>query len=1085
MTSKSTSEHYDLKALSYVFDNARVGLALCRAQDNCLEMVNPAFARMHGYQVDELMGLSPSEVFAPEFMERLSDCEKINLECAKNDMAFETEHLRKDGSSFPVYVHITVIKDANNKVQHRIASVQDISDRYSLQQLNETKDQLLSSILESSPDIVTFAIDTEYQYLAFNHQHQVIMNNRWGQNIRIGQSIFEVINSRDDADQAKACFDRAMKGESFSIEQCYGDVVHYERQYWQIFYSPILDAQGQVSGVSCFNLNITQKKQSDRLMRVLLSAINSSSESVFLIDIPTASFLYVNQTASDTLGYSKEELLNGMTVWDIDPNTCEQGGFEYIEFLRDQYDQCFESLHKSKAGKVYPVEVKVHHILFEDAEYNLAITQDISERKHNERMNLQSHENYKHLSENSTDVVIRYNLKLEIIYVNPVVELIIGVDKTQLLGRRLGQSNILSSESTNQLKTLVTQVIATGEVAEFESIYYTDKLVFAGNEKIIPKAIQLADSACWSYNKLIPEYDDQGEIISVLFIGRDITELKHTQESLEKKERDFRTLVESTPDTICRYDMDCKRVYANPAMMNLVPSHVNILGSTPTDVCESPGTRAYEASIIEVFETGKASVIDVEWRTSRGNTIISQIHIVPEIDEQGNVITVLAVGRDIKQQKQYENKIKYIANYDVLTGLLSRNHVQELSQLLMEEADQSGRQVAFVFIDLDGFKSVNDTLGHAMGDILLKKVANRLNTKTREHDLLSRQGGDEFLMVLPDISSETAVVDRIVDLQKALDVPIVVNDFDLRVSMSVGIAFYPTHGQTFDELLKKSDMAMYWSKDTGKNTCTVYSEEIDNHSIEKLIMQNEIKLSLERNEFELYYQPQVDIVSGKMVGAEALVRWNHPEKGMIRPDEFISIAELSGSILSLGEWVIREACRQIACWQEQGIYLNIAVNVSAVQFKKSNLDVIVSDALQQSNIDAKWLELEITESGMMYDSEKTLELTQQLSLMGVRIAIDDFGTGYSSLAHIKRFSIDKLKIDKCFITNILLDNDDYRIVQAIIHMAKSLKLEIIAEGVESNEALSLLQSMGCKLAQGFHFSEPVPVGNFEQLFNEH
>jgi diguanylate cyclase (GGDEF)-like protein/PAS domain S-box-containing protein len=442
-------------------------------------------------------------------------------------------------------------------------------------------------------------------------------------------------------------------------------------------------------------------------------------------------------------------------------------------------------------------------------------------------------------------------------------------------------------------------------------------------------------------------------------------------------------------------------------------------------------------------------------------------------------LQTIVVAKDITDRKMIEQKIEYMAHHDALTGLPNRVLAHDRMERAIAYAREHNTMSALLFIDLDGFKAINDTLGHSIGDRVLQSVSQRLRECLRERDTLSRQGGDEFLLIL---SALTTLIDIKIIAEKlieAFDQPFYVQNHPLSLSASIGISRYPDDGADFETLLQSADMAMYKAKESGKNTYRFYTKEMIHHQLDYFTLQNDLKTAVIEKQFVLHYQPQIDLGQNRIVGVEALIRWRHPQRGMIPPMEFIPLAESSGLIVQIGEWVIREASAQAARWQSMGIEIGVAVNISGVQFKRGNLAEVVSDALKDSKLPPSYLELELTESIMMQDVESTLQMVHRLKAHGVQLSIDDFGTGYSSLAYLKRFALDKLKIDQSFVRDILSDQEDAIIVSTIVQMAKSLNLKTIAEGVENQAVLDVIESYGCDEVQGYHFAKPLEAAAFE------
>ena len=459
--------------------------------------------------------------------------------------------------------------------------------------------------------------------------------------------------------------------------------------------------------------------------------------------------------------------------------------------------------------------------------------------------------------------------------------------------------------------------------------------------------------------------------------------------------------------------------------------------------------------------------------------------------------SVLAIVRDITDRKTSEKKIFNLAYFDELTELPNRQLFTQSLERTIATAQRDGRQFAVLFVDLDRFKRINDTLGHGVGDELLKEVAGRLEKCTRSTDSvtrvdssedsgikLARLGGDEFVIKLDDVENvETvsAIASRVIS---ALTPPFSCEGHQFVVTPSIGIALYPQDGQTGEELLTNADSAMYRAKFHGRNNYKFYSETMRTKSLHRLDLENQIRKAIDNGQFELHYQPKVDAETWSLVGAEALLRWNHPERGRIAPDDFIPVAEETGLIVPIGQWVLREACKQVRAWSTLPLgAIPVSVNISSHQFASDSLVEDVLDAVSGAGIDALLLELEITESVLLQDADNTLNALQQLKQAGVSLSVDDFGTGYSSLSYLKRFPIDTLKIDKSFVTDLHYDTDDAAICAAILAMAQQLALNVVAEGVETEEQLEFLRRHGCNQIQGFLCSKPLSVHDFAAMLN--
>jgi diguanylate cyclase (GGDEF)-like protein/PAS domain S-box-containing protein len=501
----------------------------------------------------------------------------------------------------------------------------------------------------------------------------------------------------------------------------------------------------------------------------------------------------------------------------------------------------------------------------------------------------------------------------------------------------------------------------------------------------------------------------------------------------------------------------------------------------------SPFNCDVRSKAIDPTDMRKGSIwiiMDITGRKQAENELLqahAQLEQLVELRTQELSRTVAELEQKAIEQKAAEAHIQRLAHFDALTGLPNRVLLNDRSQLALSVARRSHQTVALMFLDLDHFKNINDSLGHRVGDEVLVELAKRLKAAVREQDTVSRLGGDEFILLLPDTDAAGAaqVADK---LLRAALWPIQVEQHELTVTPSIGIALYPQDGADLDSLSKCADAAMYRAKGDGRNGYRFFTHDIQAQSDRTLLLGNALRRALEREQLTLHYQPQILMATGATVGAEALLRWNHPELGAVSPAEFIPIAETNGLILPIGEWVIRTAVQQLARWLAQGMApITMAVNLSSVQFRHANLPQLVSSILTEAALPPHLLELELTEGVAMTNALEAIAVMDDLHQRGVRMSIDDFGTGYSSLSYLKRFQVYKLKIDQSFVRDITEDPDDKAIVGAIISMAQSLGLKTIAEGVETEGQLAFLRARGCDEVQGYHFSRPLNAQAFEDF----
>ena len=574
-------------------------------------------------------------------------------------------------------------------------------------------------------------------------------------------------------------------------------------------------------------------------------------------------------------------------------------------------------------------------------------------------------------------------------------------------------------------------------------------------------------------------------------IARDITERKMADE----KVRELSLAVEGSSDWVLVTNKDGGIEYANRAVEEMSGyKKEEILGRTPRIFKSGRHDELFYKELWATILSGQTFRGIISNRKKDGGLFEVFHTITPLKDGDGNITHFISMAKDVTQQKILEEKIHRLAYYDDLTGLPNRVFHKELMARTIEIAKRNKQLFALLYMDLDNFKRINDTLGHNVGDFLLKSVAKKLSAFLRRcdyvarcqevdiEDVLSRPGGDEFLVLLHNLgeAQDAARVAR--RILEELSAPWDLNGREVLMTASIGISLYPNDGETVDHLLKNADAAMYHAKAEGKNNYQFYSESLNASVLELLMLESEIRKALDHGEFTLYYQPKLDASTRRITGMEALIRWNHPEKGLLLPGRFISAAETSGLIVPMAEYSLRAACVQLKRWQDEGFKpITVAVNVSGRQFDQKNLIEVVDGALRDAGLSPRCLELEITESTIMRNPDEAVRTLLALKERGIEIAIDDFGTGYSSLSYLKRLPLDFLKIDQSFVRNLASSPSDQAIVRATIAMAHSLNLKVIAEGVETTEQMAFLCEQGCDEVQGFLFSRAVPPHEFSEL----
>jgi diguanylate cyclase (GGDEF)-like protein/PAS domain S-box-containing protein len=571
-------------------------------------------------------------------------------------------------------------------------------------------------------------------------------------------------------------------------------------------------------------------------------------------------------------------------------------------------------------------------------------------------------------------------------------------------------------------------------------------------------------------------------------LRHEIIKHKQTAEALRKSEEKYRTVLETAPDPVVVYDMEGRIIYLNPAFSRvfgwpLNESRGRMLDFVPVEVLS-------EARLIfaQINQGKTISGLETCRLTKDGKRLRVRISGAGFFDSQGKLQGSVITIQDITEQKKTEEEMRFLAYHDVLTGLPNRKSFyirleDELVQSRSRVEDEhrvGGHKRALLFLDLDKFKYVNDALGHDIGDELLQAVADRLEHCVRKSDHIFRLGGDEFTVILNDLSDDTNVAKVAQKIRAKVAQPYYIKGHELYITASIGISVYPDDGENVETLVKNADIAMYAAKEECEGY-RFFTEEMHRKTLERMRLESSLRDALQHNQFVVYYQPLVDD-ENRIIGMEALLRWHHPELGVINPSQFIPLAEETGAIVPIGKWVLYSACQQTRKWHKMGqVRLHVSINLSTRQFGEPDLVETVEQALEATGLPPECLKLEVTESGVMENPDQAIEKMELLRAKGIRFSIDDFGTGYSSLSYLKRFPIDTLKIDRSFVMNSTTNKDDQEIIKTIIAMARNLGMDTVAEGVETQEQRDFLVCHGCRVMQGHYLGRPMPVDKFEEM----
>ena len=782
----------------------------------------------------------------------------------------------------------------------------------------------------------------------------------------------------------------------------------------------------------------------------LQTLLNSSTDGIYVLDID-AHLIQCNPSFLKMHGYSKKDVSKlDASDWNV-----QYSKTEITETIKSMPDMThtIETKHRHKDGSLFDVEITAKPVMINEKRYIYASARDITERKKSEaEFRKLSYQNEAILS-SVPDIIMQTDINKVYTWTNKAGTDFFGED---VIGTEASYYFIGEQDTYN-----IVNPLFEGD----DNVIYVESWQkrHDGEKRLL---------AWWSRSLK----DENGNVIGVLSAVQDITENKRVENELLKLSQ----AVEQSPHSIVITNLKGTIEYVNTTFVNVTGyTKSNAIGKNMRILQSGKTLPSTYQDMWDHVTNGESWTGEFINKRKDGTELIENLKVSPIFQEDGKISNYMASKEDITEKRRSEERIHYLANFDSLTGLPNRSQLEDRLTFSINFARRHNGKLAVLFLDLDQFKDINDTLGHSIGDLLLIELAKRFQSILREEDTVSRLGGDEFIFVIPhtDMEGISQVAQKILNI---IAQPVTIDHNQLTVTGSIGIAVYPIDGTDPETLSKNADIAMYRAKQEGRNNYSFFTGAMQERSIRNLQLTNALHQALNENQFYLVYQPQISLHNNRVIGAEALLRWNHPELGNITPDEFIPLTEESGLILPIGEWVLRTAIKQAKSWIDHGLPpMIVAINLSAVQFRHTHLPDLITEILEEVGLPAKYLELELTEAVTMNDPPKAYAIMDNLYERGIHMSIDDFGTGYSSLSYLKKFKVYKLKIDRSFINDIHTDQEDKAIVSAIIRMAHSLGLKTIAEGVETLEQLNYLQTQGCDEIQGYYYSKPVSNEEFE------
>jgi diguanylate cyclase (GGDEF)-like protein/PAS domain S-box-containing protein len=1032
------------------FEHAPIGITHTSLDGRFIE-INPQACEILGYSREELLTRTFLDITHPD--DRASSNafrEQLIADEGAGNVSREKRYIRSNQSMVWVTVSVALMRKPDGAPDYFVTMFRDISSRKSAEELfRATFDQAAVGIALTLPS-------GDYQTV-----NDCLCD-------MLGYSRVELLhkNAHDDVthpDDRKASRQRTEELLRGDKQQVYAEKRYVRKDggiiWCNVSISAVCGANGKSTHVIAVMQDITARKQAEALLE---QTFEQAAVGIVRTDLDRR-IIATNHKFCEMTGFSKEELLGTKLRQISHPDDQGRDAKERGRLVAGEIEHLqSERRYIRKDGRLIWVRRTtslVRDIASGNAHY-IFVIEDITARRVAE-------DSYRATFDNAPIGIMHSTADRKILHVNPKLCEILGYTREELLAMKT--SDLLSPQSRESDRPKYLEPILKGDLPSFSS------------ERPF---IRKDGGIVWANRTVTLVRDIEGKPLYFLRIIEDISERKRAEDALTQERLMLRTVVDAIPDRIYVKDVEGRYILQNAANLKLrgIDQLENIVGKTVFDIFPPEQAQRIHEEDLAIINSG-VPLIEREGRThfgtgseSGGETRWHLTSKVPLRDAAGKIYGLVGVNRDITERKQSSERLAHLAHYDSVTGLPNRVLLHDRLGQTIAQARRNGWFVGVLFLDLDRFKLVNDTLGHAAGDLLLKQVALRLTQSLRPSDTVGRLSGDEFAVILSELMSPQnagLVAQKLID---ALRLPYNLDGNEVFVTASIGITLYPADSDNIETLIRDADAAMYGAKSAGRNNYQYYTAEMNQRATEKLRLETRLRHAIEREEFMLHYQPKVDVVSGKITGLEALLRWQSPDEGMVGPDQFIPLLEETGLIVQVGNWVTRKACAQIHAWREAGLApVPIAVNLSARQLKQAGFGATLGRALAEFSVPAELIEIEITESSLMENPEQAIVVLTEIANLGVRMSADDFGTGYSSLSYLKRLPLDALKIDRSFVRDITSDPDDAAITRTVITLAHGLDLKVIAEGVETEEQLAFLGQNQCDEAQGYLFSRPLPV----------
>ena len=1049
--------------------------------------ISPSAEKLIGYTIDELKENPLGKLLTEASVKKAIDFFSIEMSkglAAPSDYilkrSLELEFRCKNGHTLWEENKFSFIRDENGKPAFLLVQSRDMTEQRRTERILQESEarhrqrgeryrNILDNMEEAYYEVdlhgnLTFFNTTATTNLGYTDDEMMGMNFRQYTDKEYQQKVFDAFS--------KVFLTReSIKGIDWVLISKTG-----EKRPIASSISLVGDAQGNPIGFRGVIRDITERKKAEEALRQsearYRNILDNMEEAYYEVDLH-GNLTFFNTTAARNLGYTDNVMMGMNFCQYVNKKNADKLFEAYSKvFLTGESVKAFEwELISKESGKI-PVESSIS--LMRDTQGNpvgfKGIIRDITERKRAEEAIRQGEEKYRTILETIPDVYYEVDLAGNLTFFNDNIVFVIGYSKEELTG--INYRAYTDKEAAKIVLQAFNKVYTTGEPVKEIDWPITRK---DGTKIYIDQSISLIK-------------DSSGKPVGFRGIIRDITERKEAEEAIRQGEEKYRTILESIQEGYFEVDLAGKITFCNDSMARIMgAAREELMGMSYKNLTRKENTKEIFYAFNNVYKTGEPSKT-FDWQIMRrdGVEVFVETSITLQKDPSGEPAGFKGMIRDVTERKRTEQQIKYMATHDALTGLPNRLMFNQLLNQAIRSAMRHQQQLAVFYIDLDRFKIINDSLGHDAGDLLLKEIARRFRSALRGVDVVGRLGGDEFVILIEQVGELSQLEFVAHNIISSAMKPVILMGEECRVTASIGISIYPKDGQDQESLMKNADIAMYFAKEAGKNNYQFYSKDIQSQSTERMGIETNIRLALERKEFSLQYQARLDCKTGVITGVEALLRWKSPSLGSVTPTQFIPVVEETGLIVPIGRWVMKTACTQNVAWQRQGLPpVCMAVNLSLRQLMDDKLLDDIKTALDDSGMTPNLLELEITESAIMHHPARLISILNDIKKLGVRIAIDDFGTAYTSFAQIKSIPIDMLKVDRSFIRNLPQDSDHRVITDAIIAMGKVLGLTVVAEGVETQAQEDYLRDHICDEMQGFYLSKPIDPDQFGGLLGSH